>query len=140
MNTINRFEILRNGLLFAYFRYGSKQIQHLKKVKPKQKLFTTEDGVDIFENTHYWQVETLGDKPYRIIDACTLLHYKPYIADNYNASIKKFSTKEKAETWILENRPITTSLKELRDFYNSNGLYTSSVTISFFKTKINNEK
>ena len=62
--------------------------------KYKLPLFTTEDGVDIFKNTKFWYIDNF------II--------KTYITREFSeieSSYKKFSTKEKAEEYILLNKP-----------------------------------
>lgn len=61
-----------------------------------EKLFITEDGVDIYEGDKYW----INDGWYRTIQKDTLRKYLPP-----NASDKAFSTKEAAEEYILMNKP-----------------------------------
>ena len=68
-------------------------------VKLKQPLFTTEDGVDIFEgNNHYFYI----DKNWWIdeIHNINKLNYK-----TYHKGKPLFSTKEKAKEYILMNKP-----------------------------------
>ena len=74
-----------------------KNFQHFKK-----PLFTTEDGVDIFKNTKFWYIDNF------II--------KTYITKEFSeieSSYKTFSTKEKAEEYILMNKPCL-SINEVR--------------------------
>ena len=62
--------------------------------KYKLPLFTTEDGVDIFKNTKFWYIDNF------II--------KTYITREFSeieSSYKTFSTEEKAEEYILLNKP-----------------------------------
>lgn len=76
--------------------------EYFKQVK--EPLFTTLDGVEIFENDIYYM-------------ECN--DYKPvlFIAKsgwNYNTSINRFSTEKSAQKWIEENKPIF-SVKRLND-------------------------
>jgi len=68
--------------------------------KPKQPLFTTEDGVDIFEGDKYYPV----NKTYWIVNepenTCKINY------ETYHKNTNNFSTKEKAEEYILMNKPI----------------------------------
>ena len=81
----------------------------------KQKLFATEDGVDIFEGDLFYYVKfvqynnTLG-KPFEIVRG-------DYSSFEYEPQYEKyFSTKEKAEEYILLNKPIL-SLKDIASIY-----------------------
>jgi hypothetical protein len=77
-------------------------------IKIKQPLFITEDGVDIFEGDYYYPVE----KTYYF------LHEKQ--TNNHCTNDDKFwifSTKEKAEEYILMNKPCLS----LQEIVNSNG-------------------
>ena len=86
------------------------RLKDLKKVK--QPLFTTEDGVDIFEGDSYCKVNNQSD--YSLVTG--------FIAegaqDNYRGL--KFSTKEKAEEYILMNKPCL-SLNDLLENVPSRG-------------------
>lgn len=88
-----------------------------KLVKAKQLLFTTEDGVDIFEgdeyysvNEHYWTV--LEPKNAYRID------YETYHKNKHN-----FSTKPKAEEYILLNKPCLSinDLSNIKEKYGTLG-------------------
>lgn len=63
--------------------------------KSKTKLFTTEDGIDIFE----------GDKFYYIMDNWRILEFECKTKESKSSNGLDFSTKEKAEEYILENKP-----------------------------------
>lgn len=88
----------------------------LKKLKQlKQPLFTTEDSVDIFEGDLFYYVKfvqynnTLG-KPFEIVRG-------DYPSFEYEPQYEKyFSTKEKAEEYILMNEPVL-SLKDVASIY-----------------------
>jgi hypothetical protein len=95
--TITRFEFdVNNKHLLVVSNGGIKlhKIEHCKT-----PLFTTEDGVEIFENNHpilYW----VKLKKYSLgIDEQNTLHCPDLI--NY----KYFSTKEAAEEYIVMNKP-----------------------------------
>lgn len=63
--------------------------------KLKQPLFTTEDGVDIFE----------GDIYYKVINDTFQLFIMENASKGESLRSKVFSTKEKAEEYILMNKP-----------------------------------
>jgi len=69
-------------------------------IEQKQPLFTTEDGVEIFESNTYWSVT--DDFKLLVTHSARILDYK----------IRAFSTKEKAEEWILYNKSVL-SLNDL---------------------------
>lgn len=145
--TIKMFEISNTEnpgyeLLFVHFNESHTFsnfifVQKLPSPKPSP-LFTTEDGVEMFENMEYWAVGTLHGYD----------TYQCRIAPNnnskkfYNKSILKFSTKEKAEEYVLTNKPCL-SVKDAIEcwtiapryspIYNS---YISNVK-EFSKRKIN---
>lgn len=79
-------------------------LKNLKKVK--QPLFTTEDGVDIFEN----------NTGIYILDKFTIRHIKHKDFNVISKHVKYFSTKEKAEEYILLNKPCL-SLNDLKQFF-----------------------
>lgn len=75
--------------------------------KVKQPLFTTEDGIDIFEGDIYYHTKpdftiSYGGKADNKISG-NLIGYKNY---------KYFSTKEKAQEWVVLNKPCL-SIKEI---------------------------
>lgn len=72
------------------------------KPKIKEPIFQTEDGVDIFEDNKYYYINSNFSDPWEII------HTKadcPGIIDKNDLNYKRFSTKEKAEEYILLNKP-----------------------------------
>jgi len=89
-------------------------------IKTKQKLFTTEDGVDIFK----------GDKTYYVFNDLTPEcnsgfkckwkvrggFYQNYQVNQGNEYYKVFSTKEKAEEYILMNKPCL-SINEIQSLF-----------------------
>jgi hypothetical protein len=76
-------------------------IGEITKVPPKQKLFTTEDGKDIYDpeqEIFLVYPGTVGGK----WNDCKML--AKHIVDSFPAW-KRFSTKEKAEEYVLLNKP-----------------------------------
>jgi hypothetical protein len=99
---IKKFKIKNNTLIAICDDNGVKiLLENLKQVK--QPLFTTEDGVDIFDGDYYYPVEKLY----------YFLHEKQ---TNHHCTNEEkfwiFSTKEKAEEYILMNKPCL-SLNEI---------------------------
>lgn len=83
-------------LCFRKFNKNSEDFLVKKLSKP---LFTTEDGVDIFEgDRYYWIIKDLRDS-----NVCSTKATKSS-PNGYN--LLYFSTKEKAEEYILMNKPI----------------------------------
>ena len=103
---ISELYINKDGKMCVYTSTTCRfTIQNIKKVKTP--LFTTEDGVVIFE----------GDKYYFINNGFNAV--KSFGEDlGVFMSAKTFSTKEKAEEYILLNKPclsFTDVVKDLRD-------------------------
>ncbi len=88
-------------------------LKNLKKVK--QPLFTTEDGVDIFEGNVVYYVETEEEPELCfIVNEYTVLKYPGrFISDK---SLHSFSTKEKAEEYIIMNKPCL-SINDVKSCY-----------------------
>lgn len=80
------------------------RLRDLQKVK--QKLFTSEDDVDIFEGDKFWNVGTTYN-----LNEYQVTNNKYNLVFLKNGS-KHFSTKEKAEEYILMNKPCL-SLNEI---------------------------
>ena len=78
------------------------EIQHYK-----EPLFTTEDGVDIFKGDKYWKVNNDLNLSNRQKATGSTSDLNP---------AKYFSTKEKAEEYILMNKPVL-SLKDVANIY-----------------------
>ena len=94
---IEKFKF-ENERLHVYFSNGNanhlNEIFHIKK-----PLFTTEDGVDIFEGDEFVITSNFKLEMYRGI---------PFIADKATTVLnnrKYFSTKKAAEEYILYNKP-----------------------------------
>lgn len=74
--------------------------------KSKSPLFTTHDGVDIYEGDYYYYVYE-----FKLTGKCKAFNVS-YVGKDKNKTY--FSTKEKAEQWIEENKP-QYSKKEVED-------------------------
>ena len=91
--------VINNNSLSFYFEQKScgYNLQTLIKWKP---LFTTEDGVDIFEGDYYYYFRFHSwtfDK--------AIANQKFHSQDKLSSNSLYFSTKEKAEEYILLNKP-----------------------------------
>ena len=99
--TINKISIVNDKCMVSALYdtnnpNGSRLHYNLNNLKKaKQPLFTTEDGVDIFEN----------NTSIYILDKFTIRHIKHKDFNVISKHVKYFSTKEKAEEYILLNKP-----------------------------------
>lgn len=107
---ILNFKIQNNRLLIStskvknyWFGFIFDNIQKNKK----QPLFTTEDGVDIYEGDTYYIINPKLNY--------LLTNHIAENGDNFYKTFIKFSTKEKAEEYILENKPCLS----LNDIFNT---------------------
>jgi hypothetical protein len=103
LGIITCFRLLDNEIMVDFDNKNSillrsKQLQHVK-----QPLFTTEDGVDVFEGDDFYTV-----------DNWNIEKYKNYISINEYIHNLKFSTKEKAEEYIIMNKKVL-SLNDIFD-------------------------
>lgn len=92
---------------FPFLR-GTKPYLYCREIEVKTPLFTTEDGVHIFERDKYYIVFY----DFKVQEYNAKQDYIVWSESNY----KKFSTKEKAEEYILLNKPCL-SLTEISKFY-----------------------
>jgi len=106
--TICEFEVNEDwsGGMFVSF-YGSKNkssISWLPK-KVKQPLFKTEDGIDVYEGDRYYVVIEKDGFGYETF--AVAWHGQGGIESaNYKNAAKFFSDKEKANEYILMNKPV----------------------------------
>ena len=96
--------------------------------KAKQPLFTTEDSVDIYEGDTYWWVNTNFWEARK--EKITNIREHNAQETGYNVG-GNFSTKEKAEEYILYNKPLLT-LKDIEELLCKN---TSSYFLEKFKKR-----
>lgn len=98
------FKIIDNKLKVGLRNLGYYPL--LTIILPKKPLFTTEDGVDIYEGDTYFEANlTYGVKSWTS-------EYPVYF--NKDVSKRIFSTKEKAEEYILMNKPCLSILDVLK--------------------------
>lgn len=90
----------------------SPPLSEIKEGEDKLVLFTTEDGIGMTYGMDYWWVDTLSQFDYYIPHNAKV---SPNSSGNYNESIKKFSTKEAAEQYIIDNKPCL-SLNDVMKF------------------------
>ena len=102
---ISKIVINNNSLLF-YFEQKScgYNLQTLIKWKP---LFTTEDGIDIYEGDYSYGIHNSKFDIVKIKHISTV-----YVGDNFI----EFSTKEKAEQYILLNKPCL-SVNDIKNIF-----------------------
>jgi len=91
----------------------------LLKTARKQSLFTTEDGIDIFEGDSYYYFRFHS---WTFCEA--IANYEFYSQDRLSTNSLYFSTREKAEEYTLMNKPCL-SIKDLTSFFS----YVGSGTI-----------
>ena len=103
-----------NGSRFHY------NLNNLKKAK--QPLFITEDSVDIFEGDTIYMV-TLFD--YSLSDG--IVNNK-----DFGRNKARYSTKEKAEEWIVMNKP----LLSLSDVWDNLKVKDQKEVMKFVKSKL----
>jgi hypothetical protein len=92
--------------------YYSENKEFWEKIIEKQPLFKTEDGVDIFEKDNYYVVYFEEGNRLPLPRGAKLFGIDgPYIAEPlkegefWSKNAKMFSTKEKAEEYVLLNKP-----------------------------------
>jgi len=110
---ITKFDIHNNELqvegdYFKHIHNGTDCIQRLKDIiKYKQPLFTTEDGVDIFEGDFAYECAR-NNSFYKNVNKFTPLEECRHTYKTIGVDWIVFSTKEAAEEYILMNKPIFT--------------------------------
>ncbi len=111
-----------------------KFISNIKHAK-KKPLFTTEDGVEIFEDGECWIVEVFND---RISNRA--IHWTEIVKSGMKEHERYFSTEAIASEWILLNKPCL-SLNDIKFWLEKYFDYPGGVSIEqikeLAKTKIN---
>jgi hypothetical protein len=92
----------KQSLIFGDFFYicgkgRSAEIYNIIKIK--QKLFTTEDGVDIFEGNTYWRISR------NLIGAIPIIESRGTFPLSYPGQFLYFSSSDKALVYIDLNAP-----------------------------------
>jgi hypothetical protein len=100
-------------------------IKKLTKEPKKQPLFTTEEGVKIFDMDKYYWIESLSFNIHE--ETATNYH-------NYANSLKRFHSKEKAEQYIAENKP-SISYQKMKDYCGELIVVNVDGILSHFKPK-----
>jgi hypothetical protein len=102
----NDAESIGNIFFCVANNHGNVTLKQAKKLKPI--LFTTEDGVDIFEGDAFWFVakDFTGKEPGKLIA-------EKNIVAQYSQA--RFSTKEKAQEYIILNKPCL-SINDVKGF------------------------
>lgn len=85
-------------------------VMDLLKAPERKPLFTTEDGVEIYEDGEYWIV----DKDLYLENKVTKIHRGTIAIIKRFPENKRFSTREAAEAYIRENKP-EFSRKQIRE-------------------------
>ena len=119
----NTIDNLENDWIEDYPEFWEEVVK-----KVKIPLFTSEDGVNIFE----------GDISFGVNSNFKLSEIKHINKLYIYPNVKEFSTKEKAEEYILYNKPLLT-LKDIEELLCKN---TSSYFLEKFKKraqKLNNK-
>lgn len=96
-------------------------------IKVKTPLLTTEDGVEIYQNSELWWVAVNEDKEVHSSDetwSYGKFKWIGSISDSKN--YKWFSTKEKAEEYVLMNKPCLSINEVMNITYNPTETFTST--------------
>ena len=101
--------LLKDKLIFK--TKSGYVVSHIA-VKVKQPLCTTEDGVDIYLGNKSWILH----KNSWYLSPAAIVHNNSNWTPNENEAHWRFSTKEKAEEYILMNKPCL-SLKDVASIY-----------------------
>jgi hypothetical protein len=110
---IIKFELVENTIMYRTSSNAGAGLNVM--MKRKQPLFTTEDSIDIFENDTFYIVHNTNWNNIQ----CIAQKNATFSID----STKKFSTKGKAEEYILMNKPCL-SLNEIIEIYKKVKLQT----------------
>ena len=125
------FYIIENDMWVRFESGGECELYWLSKLPERKALLITEDGVAIHndDSVHYCNI-----KDWDVSAVYSLFEYRP--EPNY----KYFSTKEKAEEYVLNNRPLLSinDVKSCEHYDTSMGTYNMmySDLIELAKSKI----
>lgn len=147
--TISSFIIIDNKLLINPSEiFGTIALSRITKIK--KPLFTTEDGVDIYEGDEYFELALTFKPQFReAIYECT---GRPNINYNYNTLEGKkklnevgryyFSKREAAEEYTLMNNPCLSINEVMSITYNPTETFTSTSNKlkELVKSKLNESK
>lgn len=108
LGIITCFRLLDNEMMVDFDNKNSILLKSKKLQKAKALLFTTEDGVDIFEgdSIHWVNINTFEKvNCNKYNDDLGEISIKSLLSKKYECRAVGFSTKEKAEEYILMNKP-----------------------------------
>jgi hypothetical protein len=125
---IKKFILEKDNVLEIYFSpdfYDGNILNKIKKIK--QPLFTTEDGVDIFEGDYYhlvyFEKGRVGLPKGTDLFTVSITHKAEALGkeETWSTNCKFFSKKEAAEEYILLNKPCL-SINDIRKCINETEL------------------
>lgn len=121
IHPVDRFDLILDNQLRVNSKNWYMNIDGIQKAKPV--LFTTENGVDIREGDNWFSVYAPGYtgsfKDWTIKERAKNTNLSIWLHDK---SIKRFSTKEAAEEYIIMNKPCLSinDVKDILSFYGFN--------------------
>lgn len=105
--TLTSINIIQNSVkLWLNFKSSGGEWDIKDMIKSKKPLFTTEDGVEMFEGDSYWCVNT---NPH----LWTMWLQTSKATTQINKGVLIFSTKKAAEKYIQQNKPMY-SLQDIK--------------------------
>jgi hypothetical protein len=121
---------IKNNDIYFYGINGEYSILNNKIKHIKKPLFTTEDGVDIFEGDVFYyptgDFSTVYKETTPVKSKISEKSYENLLKYCLVVSNHKFSTKEKAEEYMLMNKPCLSIEEVMNISYNPAESYTSS--------------
>lgn len=107
---ITGFKIEGNKMIVQFHPAPEVELSAISKLPPERsKLFTTEDGVDIFEGDKYWYMTSIsGNQSWKPFECSYAVKGEKWPLDWLT-----FSTRDRAIEYVKQNRPMNLSMKEL---------------------------
>jgi hypothetical protein len=121
-----------------WLQYFTQVVPVVDKIEPKEILFTTEDGVKIYEGDKYWYVIANFIHP----NSYTLLRHTANWGNPNKSPLGKvqFADISTGEKWLDENKPIF-SKKQIKDALKNShpilGITKTDFDISIFIKELN---
>lgn len=109
---------------------GGKMFYEPGHVEVKKPLFTTEDGVDVYDGMRVWYVNDKYGFDFFELRQTDKLYFD---------LCKYFSSEEKAKEYILHNTPVEVSCSEIVNFFkgrDEGAFVLSEILAEFFEEKI----
>ena len=103
---IKSFKLIEQGVVCIFDEGVEKYGQLLDHVEKKERklLFKAEDGVDIFEGDEWFSLHTDYNDGLNFHEPMEIIRDKKAFLNLSNEHIKRFSTQEAAEKYILMNK------------------------------------